>query len=137
VADIIDLFPPASDDDAPVRTKPHEHCMHRKAIIDEAAHRVYCRECDAELDPLERLLRIANDWERFIRERDRVVRDARVARVRLDELLRQERNARARIRRRGVKVDDNALRDAEREARQRTVRPKAYPPLRPVPTPAA
>lgn len=100
-AEIVALFPDRdlTDDDAPIHRDPKDHCQHRKIRLDQDAHKVFCRECDAEVDPFMYLMRFAGDWEFWVRHRKEAERRAREAHTRLEETLRLERNARGRVKR--------------------------------------
>lgn len=87
------------DDDTPVQADRKSHCVHRKVRLDQDAHRVFCRECDAEVDPFAFLLRLAGDGDRYTRHRKEAHRRAVAAQTRLEEVLRLERNARSRLKR--------------------------------------
>lgn len=114
LAEVVAIHPDRDleDEDAPLDTKPRgPACLHRRIRLDTEAHRAYCRECDREIDPFAFLKGLAGDWERYMRFRKEAERRARAAEARLQELLRLERNARARLK----KIDP----DAERTSPQR------------------
>lgn len=99
-AEVVWLHPgrDLGDEEAPVSTAPKEGgCLHRNVKLDRDAHRVFCRACDAEVDPFAVLLRLASDWERYAAHRKEARRRAVAASERLTEILRLERNARARL----------------------------------------
>ena len=85
------------DDDAPLRLGEKRPCLHRKTRLDRDAHRLYCHECDAEVDPFAFLVRLAGEWGRWVTHRKEAERRAKAAHERLEETLRLERNARARL----------------------------------------
>jgi hypothetical protein len=102
LAEVVSIHPDRDleDEDAPVDTKPRGGaCLHRLIRLDVEAHRVYCRECDREVDPFAFLKGLAADWERYARHRKESKRRAEAAHERLREILRLEQNARARLRR--------------------------------------
>lgn len=74
-------------------------CEHLHVRLDDTAHRVYCRDCDAEVDAYDFLTRLQGEWQRWVNCRKSAETQARHAQERLDELLRQEKNAKARMRR--------------------------------------
>jgi hypothetical protein len=82
------------------RDRKPRRCLHRRFVLDAAAHKVLCRDCEAEIDPWGALDRIAREPERWVEQRKTAEREARRVRANLDELLRLERNAKARKRRR-------------------------------------
>jgi hypothetical protein len=88
-------------DDVPVRRHRPElaHCLHRLTRLDVDAHRVYCRDCDAEVDPFGVLVQLAGAVERWENARDRAHADAKHAAAELAEIKRQLRNAKAQLRR--------------------------------------
>ena len=101
-ADVVPIHPDRDleDDDAPVhRGDRPPFCMHRKVRLDEQARRLYCRECDQEVPAFDFVKTLASDWDRYVRHRKEAQRRAEAAHIRLDEILRLERNARARLKR--------------------------------------
>lgn len=106
-AEIVELFPDRdlTDDDAPIRRDPKtSFCRHHKTRLDRDARRIYCRECDAEVDSFTVIDRLVADSETWIRHRKEAERRARAAQTRLEEILRLERNARSRLK----KIDPEA-----------------------------
>lgn len=106
-ADVIPIRPGAqgTDEDRPVASDtfvPGTWCAHHRTRLDNTAHRVYCRDCGREMDPFAVLQHIAGDIEHWITYRKAAERRARTAQANLDELLRLERNAKSRARRRGT-----------------------------------
>jgi hypothetical protein len=103
LADVVRLYPERdlTDDDAPVATKPREpgYCRHARIALDRELHRVICRDCDREVDPFKYLQTLASEWERYATHRKEAKRRADEAHERLQELLRLEQNARARLKR--------------------------------------
>ena len=45
--------------------KPYDACRHEAVSIDEDAHRLVCRRCDAEVDPLQWIGQLAADWRHY------------------------------------------------------------------------
>lgn len=91
---------PGTDEDAPVASeKRKSYCPHRRVVLNQEAHRVICRDCRREVDAFAYLVRLANEWERWAAHRREAEKRARAAGARLAEILRMERNARARLRR--------------------------------------
>jgi hypothetical protein len=97
--DVHILFP-WGDDDSPMRREPRSGCQHKNVTLVEDSHKLICRDCDAEVDPFAFLIRLTADWERWVGIRKEAERRARLAVARLEETLRLEQNARARVRRR-------------------------------------
>lgn len=100
-AKIVALFPTADEHDAGMPAEKADHvrfCRHARIRLDEVARRVYCRECDAEVDPFAVILTWANDWARIANWRKEAARRRDLAASRLEEILRLETNARARMR---------------------------------------
>lgn len=98
---LVVLYPePDEHDDATPATKddPKGYCRHRRVRLDEEARRIFCRDCDREVDAFSVILSWANDWARITRWRQEAERRRTRAGERLDELLRLERNARVRLR---------------------------------------
>jgi hypothetical protein len=89
------------EDESPLRRRrpPGPYCSHRKASIDMPSRKLYCRKCDAELDPYQFLSHIAAHPENW---RDSAKADkaaAEQARRELAEVERLLRNAKARLKR--------------------------------------
>jgi hypothetical protein len=101
-AEIIELRPgqDADDDSRPIARKERTYapCRHAAIRLDADVRRAYCRECDQEVPCFDYLMGLAGRWERFIAARREAERRMRVAQANLDELLRDERNAKARRR---------------------------------------
>jgi len=100
---VVELFPgtEGSDHDAPLTTRKRalSVCRHRRTELDVDARRVYCRDCGLERPPFDVLRDLAGEHERYVEQRKRAQREARLALGRLRELERQERNAKGRVRR--------------------------------------
>lgn len=74
-------------------------CRHEASWVDIDARRVYCRRCEAELDPFDVLEKLARNRE-FLVSQGRTLRFECDRRAReLEELKRKEANAKARVRR--------------------------------------
>ena len=68
-------------------------------LVDGVRRRVTCRECGKELDPFDCLLEVAQQHERTAARLSALKAEAETTRKRLDNLLREEANARARVKR--------------------------------------
>lgn len=83
----------------PARREGTRYCRHRNVSVDSHARAVWCRSCDAPLDPFTVLWQYANDERAFMHED----LDLRKQRDQLAEevaqLRREEKNVKARIRR--------------------------------------
>ena len=89
-----------SDDDAGVRTRPEPPlCLHWAFELDEETRRVTCGRCGREIAPFNALLRLAHEDAHYVRRLAALQAQIRLADARLDGLKREERNAKARIRR--------------------------------------
>lgn len=103
VATIVRLHPERdlTAEDAPVTrvATTGRYCPHLHVRLDTTAHKVYCNGCDLEVDPFAFLLKLAGDWQRWSVYQKECQRRGKEARERLDEVLRLERNARARLKR--------------------------------------
>lgn len=103
--DVVILHPwlDLSDEESPLQfartPRQSRYCAHRKVKLDRELNRVLCRECDAEIDPFKFLLRLTGDWSYWVDAREAAHKRAVAAQARLDETLRLERNARARVKR--------------------------------------
>jgi hypothetical protein len=88
-------------DELPVRLAPDPTpCRHERTWLDEPGRRIRCRECDTDLDPIAVLARIAKSRERLVSHAARLRRTVEYLERRVEELTREERNAKARARRR-------------------------------------
>jgi hypothetical protein len=105
---VVDLVPRDRDADAPVRTRPRRPgkrlCLHYRVELDHDVRRVYCRDCEQEVDAFDALTLLARDFERWTVSRDRAHRETRQAQAILDEVKRELRNAKARRRRQTLEL---------------------------------
>ena len=99
-AEILPLFPEAEEGDEPLTKRPQAgHCWHRTFSLDMEARRVYCRKCGREVPAIEALDTFAKEYTRHIDHRDRAKREANTEREKLEDLKRQVRNEKAKLRR--------------------------------------
>lgn len=71
---------------------------HRKGIrLNEQNRRIYCKTCGEELDMFEYVATLARDWSWIASAHSTAVEKRKRAEKRLDEVLRQERNAKGRL----------------------------------------
>jgi hypothetical protein len=71
---------------------------HRRGIkLNQVNRRIYCKTCGEELDMFEYIEQLARDWAWTTSTHRSAVEKRKVAEKRLDEVLRQERNAKARL----------------------------------------
>jgi hypothetical protein len=96
------LLPVAKpDDDAPITKEFERFCAHRRARIDGTARRLYCRECEREIDAMDFLIRLANDYGYYVRAREAALAKMQKANRELVDVERRVKNAKARARRAG------------------------------------
>lgn len=89
------------EDNAVVRKVPGgERCDHAQGLLHPGLRKLTCRECSCDLDAYDFLLRMSRDTDIFRQATEQAERRASQAEARLANLLRQERNAKARARRR-------------------------------------
>lgn len=102
-ADVVILHPwrDAEDDEAPIHRDERSRCQHKYVRLNTSAHRLYCRDCDEEVDPFAFLLRLHGEWHYWVQHREAAEKRARAAQARLEETLRLERNARSRVKKLG------------------------------------
>lgn len=83
------------------KIKERGKCGHhyRGRLVDGQTRKVTCRGCDEELDAFECLLDLARHHQRVQGTLDEIKRKTEAAHERLQVLLREERNAKARLRR--------------------------------------
>lgn len=103
-ADVRELFPDADrlEHEAPYRTKEKDgRCRHYqdRYELDEDSRRAFCRDCGEEVEAFTVLLRLCREPERYMRHLRAVKRELRAREQSLEELRREERNAKARVRR--------------------------------------
>jgi FtsZ-binding cell division protein ZapB len=101
-ADVVELKPRSTDDDAPVRARPRERprkfCRCVRFELDEGDRRVYCRDCGKEKPAFDALMVFRHEFEKWKETRDRAKSEAKGAQARVEELKREERNIKARLR---------------------------------------
>ena len=73
------------------------YCPHRQVQPDERTREVKCGKCGIKLDPFDALVMLARDWGLFEVARNASKKEAERLRGIIDELKRDERNARARL----------------------------------------
>lgn len=84
-------------------------CGHRKTALDVDQRRIYCADCDVELDPIEVLDMVSRSGTRFVRMRQAIAEGEE----RLKEVLAEEGRAKERLRRARAKLKQ--VRDELRE----------------------
>lgn len=80
-----------------IATKYSMGCRHKHTVVDQRARTVECDDCGASLDPLQVLWDLACDHSRLLAEFRHTERKLKRAREDLEETLRLERNAKARL----------------------------------------
>lgn len=99
----------AEFDEAPVRSNPtYDSCRHWRTWIDGPQRRVTCRDCEAELDPYEVLEKLARAHASLIATARRYRAEIQTTSKSLAKLERQERNAKARVKRARDWLRENA-----------------------------
>jgi hypothetical protein len=89
-----------AEEDAPVKVRRRERfCRHHRFQLDATARRVYCGDCEGEIDAFDALKILADMFERVNGRYKHASAEAKRVEARLQELKRQERNAKARVRR--------------------------------------
>lgn len=81
------------------RIRERTFCQHPRTRIDAVARRLYCSDCEREIDPLDWLEGLAKRWESVVAVTRGLEQRRRMVEAQLEDLLRQEQNARARLRR--------------------------------------
>ena len=81
----------------PLTREETAHCNHRRFNLNTESRRVYCRSCKQEIDPFTALLVFTNEWTYYKDTLEREQAELKKTRERLDDLKRQERNAKARL----------------------------------------
>lgn len=106
---VIQMRPDAPERDAPLRKRPRDYtelcaAFCKRIELDGETERAYCSDCGKEVPLFKALEQLAADFERYITLRDAAKTEARHARVELDDLKRQIRNAKATLRRAAAKT---------------------------------
>lgn len=88
-------------DELPVRSdrKSLGDCHHDRTTVNEAARTVTCRDCGVAVDPIRTLARLAHNREFLVRQGMMLRSEATHLQKRVDDLNRQEKNTKARLRR--------------------------------------
>lgn len=103
--EVIRIHPGAEklEHDAPVTTRPRDRskgfCQHARVELDTDVRRVYCRDCGDEVPAFDHLLWLARHFERYVSRVKEAKREAEMRERSLEEVKREERNAKARLRR--------------------------------------
>jgi hypothetical protein len=81
--------------------KKSGNCGHyaRGRLVDATSRKVTCKACGDELDAFDCLLEVAKQHQSNNEHLARLEKDSKEARARLDNLLREEANAKARVKR--------------------------------------
>lgn len=82
---------------APAGKRPH--CIHRCVLVDEHSRTMKCKQCGASINPFDHCVRFAREWEVLGRTVKNLSAKKVVLLKDLDDLDRQIRNAKARVRR--------------------------------------
>jgi hypothetical protein len=85
---------------APLTIDRKRFCPHHHTRLEPNSRRVFCRDCGDELDAYEVLSNIAHDGDRIEQHRDQLRNQVASLEARVEELKREERNAKGRKRRR-------------------------------------
>lgn len=105
-----------ADEQRPVaKDERQPWCRHKRVRLTEA-RRVYCRDCKREVPAFDVLDDLAHDWERYMHTREDAQARSKTAQANLTELLRLERNAKARVRAAGKKAPRCSCTEEQRAA---------------------
>lgn len=89
-----------NEDEPMLKTKRSERfCAHDHVILYTNSRRVYCADCEDEVDAFSALQRFAERYERYVSSINRVKGDLKHYSETLRQVKREIRNARARLRR--------------------------------------
>ena len=97
---VVELPPrdPDAEIEPPIRrVRSRNACYHKKVIMDADARTLACKDCGSMVDWVDWLDTLVREWERYVYHWRDTRRKIREADARLAELLRLERNARARL----------------------------------------
>jgi len=87
------------EEGAPIRRKFGRPCAHKHTMVNADQRIVTCEKCGAELDPIAVLDDLAREFWRYQGPLQIVESKLRKAQQKLDDTTREERNARARLKR--------------------------------------
>jgi len=92
---------------SPIRTSGYQaQCRHTRFLVDPKLRTVECTHCGATVDPVDAMLTVGNDWERYAGW----VAHAKSERTRLEklvlELKAEEKRVKSRLRRAQRRLDD-------------------------------
>lgn len=80
-------------------------CLHPGYTINELERQVKCKKCGAVIDHFDLLMQIAKKETHLANDISELRREEKQRRINIDKLILIERNAKARIRKSGVKGD--------------------------------
>jgi hypothetical protein len=80
-----------------IRRKRGKYCSHLSVLVNGEQRVVTCRACGADLDPIAVVLSFAHEWERYEASINVQKSEAERRLVSLEEVKRQERNAKSRL----------------------------------------
>jgi hypothetical protein len=86
-------------EDTPIRSVQSSWCSHTNVTIDSNKRTLTCRKCKADVDPFAYLVGLSRDWDRYAFPLERVKKELHATHDKLADTKRQERNARARLKR--------------------------------------
>lgn len=120
IADVVQIHPgiDLADEDRPLasdRSTYHDEgeggkwCPHRRYRLNDENHRVYCRDCEREVDAYRVLEQLARTPEQYMMSRRGAEARAKAVAERLANLERAERNAKSRRRTRYKREDEGAI----------------------------
>lgn len=97
-------------------------CFHKQVTVDEQARKVHCARCGDEMDPFRALLDFAQRMQLEGGWLKRLRTEKRSVATRVEELKREERNAKARLKRAHAKLRVDPVMDAARAVLDATLR---------------
>jgi hypothetical protein len=89
----------------PKRSEKH-FCSHLKVFVVEHSRCLECQLCGATIDPFDFLWKWANRRLNFHQTQQALKDESKALRVEIEDLKRQERNIKSRIKRAKAKIDD-------------------------------
>lgn len=86
------------------KTKPNEHyCRHANVFVVEKTRMLECQQCGQIIDPFDFMWQWANRDRNLQWTRDKLKKDIDELGERLSDMKKEEKNARARLKRLGVR----------------------------------
>lgn len=74
-------------------------CEHKRITVDQVKRTVHCKDCEADVDPIEYIVVIAKDWNRYATSVRYLMVEEKTLRAEIVRLTRVAKNLGVRVRR--------------------------------------